>query len=199
MVSHGEGGLVSLMKRSWVKKIQAPTTSPNTAVCLCGCRCWNRPLEALTLALFTLAEAFKHTTHRQCQQLYLCLHVDGVLFPVSLQDVVVGSTSLPRSICIHSTHGSAEIWEREANRERERGHLKENIAWLKLQVMERLEERTANERKERNENVAGGEREKWMNERNVVHPRSSRTASTLKICPDRRGGWERDGKRQWTF
>lgn len=120
MVSHGEGGLVSLMKRSWVKKIQAPTTSPNTAVCLCGCRCWNRPLEALTLALFTLAEAFKHTTHRQCQQLYLCLHVDGVLFPVSLQDEVVGSTSLPRSICIHSTHGSAEIWERGKQRARER-------------------------------------------------------------------------------
>lgn len=42
-------------------------------------------------------------------------------FPGSLPDEVVGSTSLPRSICFHSTHGSTEIWERE----RHRGELKE--------------------------------------------------------------------------
>ena len=139
VVSHGEGGLVSLMKRSWLKKMtkkQAPTTSSNTAACVCGPRCWNRPREALTLALFTQAWPFKDTRHRQCQQLYLSLHGDGVLltgnFPGSLPDEVVGSTSLPRSVCFHCTHGSAEIQER--GRQTVRGELKENLAWMKLQV-----------------------------------------------------------------
>ncbi len=79
------------------------------------------------MALFTLAGAFKDTSRRQCQQLYLSLHGDGVCltgnFPGSLPDEAVGSTSLPRSICFHSAHRSAEIREREreTNRETEEG------------------------------------------------------------------------------
>lgn len=95
----------------------APTTSSNTAACLCGRRCWSRPAEAVTLALFTLTGPLKDTGWTQCWQLYLSLHGDGVLltgnFPGSLPDEVVGSTSLPRSICFHSTHGPAEIQERD--------------------------------------------------------------------------------------
>lgn len=91
-----------------------------TVVCLCGLSCWKRPLGALILALFVLVKAFKATRHSHCQQLYLRLYGDGVLltgnFPGSLPDqvaVIVHSTLLPCSICVHSTHGSTKMQKRD--------------------------------------------------------------------------------------
>lgn len=172
MVSHSEGGLLSLMKRSWMKKMkkkrnklpQPTTTSSKTAVCLCGRRCWNRPLGAVTLALFTLAGAFKDTRRRQRQQLYLSLHGDGVLltwnFPGSLPDEVVGSTSLPHSICFHSTHGSAETQERETNRqtEWERGAMRGE---RKKKKTKQLPEWNCKSQEDRRIGLQMREREKW--------------------------------------
>lgn len=79
-------------------------------------------MEAVTLALFTLTGPLKDTGRTQCWQLYLSLHGDGVLltgnFPGSLPDEVVGSTSLPRSICFHSTHGPAQERDERSGRAR---------------------------------------------------------------------------------
>lgn len=121
---------MSLMKRSWMKKMkkkkQAPTTHDHVLKD-CGVSLWSQmlkqtPIGAVTLALFTQAGAFKDTRRRQCQQLHLSLHGDGVLltgnFPGSLPDEVVGSTSLHRSICFYSTHGSGEIQGRETKQEK---------------------------------------------------------------------------------
>lgn len=151
------------MKTSWPKKSQA---SPNSVVCLCGCRCCNRPLEVLTLALFTLAEAFKHTMYRQYQQLQLSLHVGGELLTENFWLITRWGSG--RGFYILSTHGFTEIRGKAKQRKREsnRGHLKENISRLKLQVMERLEEKSkANERKEKWECSRRGRRREKSNEK----------------------------------
>lgn len=67
--------------------------SPNTAVSLCGLRCWNRPLQALALALFTLIKAQTHQRSGTASNLTsVSMWTLGFWtgnFPVSLQDVPV--------------------------------------------------------------------------------------------------------------
>ena len=100
--------------------LKAPTTtSSKTVVCLCGRRWWNGPLGEVTLALFTLAGPFKDTRRRQCRQLYLGLHGDGVLltgnFPDSLPDEEV-AFYLTASLYLLPFHS----WIRKNTRKREK-------------------------------------------------------------------------------
>ena len=140
---------------------------PQRLCSLCAYRWSNRSLGLLTLALFTRARVFKDTRQKQCQQLYLSHHGDGMVltvnFPGSLPDEVVGSTSLPHSVCFLSTHGSKVTQEKKREKSEEKEG-KEAKRWekcyndapcLKRWVTNGLRNKTTNERKgyERNENV----------------------------------------------
>lgn len=129
------------------------TTSSKTVVCLCGRRWWNGALGEVTVALFTLAGPFKDTRRRQCRQLYLGLHGDGVLltgnFPDSLPDEEVAfylTASLFASIPLMDP----QKYKKEREMERKSGS-EENNKWnCKSQKDQRKRLQV------RNENIEGG-------------------------------------------
>ena len=151
-------------EKAWLKNIRAPTTSPNTAACLCGRRWRNTPRKLpYRINLGTVYSNQGHQTHHAQavpaasphSPMWACEFWTGN-FPVWPKKWVLtrclalfAIPPVDRQTCEKKrVMGKQRVTENTRER-----HIKANIAQLKLQVIARQVEWMA---KEKNESGVGG-------------------------------------------